>query len=77
MKNKYLLMTTDGYSLDDYTFYDSFETAQAMMKKSYENLTPSNWIDEFKEMSNCGEKDAILYCNGENVYVWNIIKMFR
>lgn len=74
MKN-FLLVTTDGYSLDDYTFYETIEEAQDALKKAYDELTPKN--DEFPEssdaeMSYCNDTDAMLY-TGENVYVWKII----
>ena len=73
VRPKYLLVTTDGYNLDDHTFYDSFESAQTAMKDSYKALTPDDWIEDFSDMSHCGDDDAILYDNGNNVYVWSII----
>lgn len=75
LRGKYLLIMTDGYSLDYYSFHDSLEDAQTKMKKDYEKSTPSSWKEDFKEMSHCSDTDAILFDNGDYVLVWNIISL--
>lgn len=73
MPSKYILISTDGYSLDDYTIYDTFSEAQTAMQKAYNSLVPKEWCEGFEELSYCEWSDAILYNNGEDVYVWKII----
>lgn len=68
---KYLLIATDGYSID-YTQYDTMEVAQEAMRTAYAKLTPEENDESSEEMSYLGETDATLYANGENVYVWTI-----
>lgn len=75
-KGNYLLISTDGFSLDDYTFYETNEEASEAMKKAYSEAVPEQWDENDKEMSRCGERDAILFTS-ECVYVWNIISIFN
>ena len=77
LKGNYLLINTDGYSLDDYTFYNTEDDAKAAMKKAYNELHPDNNDESSEEMSYIGETDAILYANGESVNVWKIIKLTK
>ena len=48
------------------------ENAREALIKAYEKLTPNEWNEDFKDMSYLDDDFAILYANGENVYVWNI-----
>lgn len=75
IKGNYLLITTDGYSLDDYAFYNTLKEAQNSMEEAYERCIPEDWNESDVEMSYCSNMDAILYCNGENIFVWNIIEL--
>ena len=44
------------------------------MEKQYESFKPEDWFENEKEMSHMSDIDAILYENGNNVYVWKIVK---
>lgn len=68
---RYMLIGTDGYSIDS-IIYASRENAREALIKAYEKLTPNEWNEDFKDMSYLDDDFAILYANGENVYVWNI-----
>ena len=68
---RYMLIASDGYSIDS-TIYASRENAREALIKAYEKLTPNEWNEDFKDMSYLDDDFAILYANGENVYVWNI-----
>lgn len=69
--SRWILAETDGYDITQDEF-KTFEECQLEMEKRYRKLEPQNHEDSSKEMSFCGNTNAILYCNGENVYVWNI-----
>lgn len=71
MKNKTILSFTDGYSITN-TLYNSCEDARAAMQKQYEERTPEEFDEDFEDMSGCYEDSAILYTNGEDVFVWSI-----
>lgn len=74
MKNVILLISTDGYGIE-YTPYPSMDEAKIAMDIAYQSLTPNDWDEDFKEMSYVSDEDAILYANGENVYVWTIAQI--
>lgn len=71
----YLLIRTDGYSIDTERF-SSLERAKEVMKEEYEENIPSDdyWHDNSaeKEMSYLDFNDAILY-TGNDVFVWRIV----
>lgn len=69
---KSILIETDGYSIDT-TEFDTKDDAIEAMKKRYADLTPSENDESSAEMSYIEDTNAILYQNGENVYVWKII----
>ena len=71
MKNKTILSFTDGYSITN-TLYDSCEEARFAMKEQYEEKLPEEFVEDFEDMSGCYEDSAILYKNGEDVFVWSI-----
>ena len=66
-----MLIVSDGYSIDS-TIYPSREKAREALIKAYEKLTPDKWIEDFEVMSYLDDDSAILYANGEDVYVWSI-----
>lgn len=68
---RYMLIASDGYSIDS-TIYPSREKAREALAKAYKILTPGEWIEDFEDMSYLNDDSAILYANGENVYVWDI-----
>lgn len=68
---RYMLIGTDGYSIDS-TIYPSREKAREALIKAYRMRTPDEWNEDFKDMSYLDDDSAILYANGENVYVWDI-----
>lgn len=68
---RYMLIVSDGYSIDS-TIYPSREKAREALIKAYEKLTPDKWIEDFEVMSYLDDDSAILYANGEDVYVWSI-----
>lgn len=68
---RYMLIGTDGYSIDS-TIYPSREKAREALIKAYRMRTPDEWNEDFKDMSYLDDDSAIMYANGENVYVWDI-----
>ena len=70
----FLLVATDGYSID-HTKYSSLELAKKAMNNAYNNLYNENMDKDWKEQSYIDEESAILFQNGENVYVWDIIEV--
>lgn len=68
---RYILIASDGYSIDS-TIYPSREKAREALTRAYRMLIPGEWNEDFKDMSYLDDDSAILYANGENVYVWNI-----
>lgn len=74
MKQKILLIHTDGYDIDITTFDDT-AAAQQAMQKAYHNLKPSKLEPEWADLSYCDNDNAKLYCNGEDVHIWKIHKV--
>ena len=70
----FLLVSTDGYSIE-HAAYQTKEIARAEMEKAWSALAKDLQNDDWKEMSSLGEEQAILYHNGENVFVWDIIEV--
>ena len=75
MNQKILLIHTDGYDIDITTF-DNPAAAQQAMQNAYNNLKPSELAPEWAELSYCDDNDAKLYCNGENVHIWKLHKVY-
>lgn len=69
---KYVLMHTDGYSIDT-NIFTSGEELTAELTKQYNRLAPDENDEEFEDMSYLSDDSAILYANGENVYVWDTL----
>lgn len=74
MKQKILLIHTDGYDID-ITEFDDPSAAQQAMQKAYDNLKPSELEQEWADLSYCDDNDAKLYCNGEDVHIWKLHKV--
>lgn len=71
---KALLISTDGYSIQTKK-YDSIQEAQKIMSDEYKDAYPEVNDESSEEMSSISERDAILYANGENVFVWSIVEI--
>ena len=74
MKQKILLIHTDGYDIDITTFDDT-TAAQQAMQNAYNNLKPSELAPEWADLSYCDDDSAKLYCNGEDVPIWKLNKV--
>ena len=70
----YLLVKTDGYSIE-HTRYESLEAVREALKQAWKTLYDDNMDKCWKEQSHLHEDEAILFKNGEDVYVWNIIEI--
>jgi hypothetical protein len=71
---KAILISTDGYSIQTKKC-GSIQEAQDIMKREYRDAYPEVNDESSEEMSSISEYDAILYANGENVFVWSIIEI--
>lgn len=71
---KVMLIFTNGYEIRTETF-PATEEAQKEMQKQYEHFMPEELAEEWAENSNIGSMDAILYANGEDVFVWKVIEI--
>lgn len=74
MKEKYILIKTNGYDIEVFDC-KTFEEANSKMKEQYESLHPEENEESCEEMSYINENDAMLYANCESVYVWHIHKV--
>jgi len=70
----HMLIYTDGYGIVTQRLA-SFDAAKAEMEKEYANNTPEENDESWSEMSYCNDTNAMLYANGDNVFVWEIIKL--
>ena len=76
---KVLLIHTDGCSIDVVGKYNTKEEACKQLNFEYERKIEyqemfSNGIDtEWMKSSHCDNEEAILYINGEEVHVWQIV----
>lgn len=67
-----LLISTDGFSISVLE-YDTVDEARAKMSEEFHLLYDGLDGDTSeKEMSGLGKDSAIVYNNGEGVYVWNV-----
>jgi uncharacterized Zn ribbon protein len=69
---KLILIRCDGYDIET-SEYTDLSSAQEKMRKEYDEFHPKENADEWEDMSYISDTNAILYANGENVYVWKII----
>lgn len=71
---KFILIHTDGYSIDYDDNYKNIDETRKEMIQQYEEHMPTGGLSpEWEDMSYFTDDDAILYTNGENVHVWRII----
>lgn len=69
----YILIKTDGYTIQ-HKVYSSLAAAVKEMQSQYDDAIPNGGLlPEWKELSYVDDVDAILYANGEKVYVWKIV----
>lgn len=68
---KYVLIFSDGESIDAVT-YNTKEEAYANMKKAYEESYPEDQEEGWADMSHLGDDSALLYLNGDGVCCWDI-----
>ena len=69
----YILIKTDGYTIQ-HKVYSSLAAAVKEMQSQYNDAIPNGGLlPVWKELSYIDDVDAILYANGENVYVWKIV----
>ena len=73
-KEKAMLIRTNGYEIIAEKFATK-EQAFEEMQKQYEDLMPEDLAEEWADCSSIGTMGAILYANGENVYVWKIVEV--
>ena len=71
---KFVLIHTDGYTIDYDDSHKTLDEARKEMKRQYDSNMPSDGLSpEWEDMSYCNDDDAILYANGEDVHIWRII----
>lgn len=68
---KAILIKTDGYEIDHW-FFDDVEQAKKEMKRQYDSYYPEELEEEWADDSYCSDDYAILYNNGEDVFVWRV-----
>ena len=73
-KTKCILIETDGYSINT-SFYDDYNAAFKAMSDRFDEMCPKELDEDCEESTSLNAYDAILYANGENVYVWRIIEI--
>ena len=64
---------TDGYTIDVVGQYDSVEEASRNLYLEYEKMCSQEIYPEWQQQSHCDYEDAILYLNGEDVHVWQVV----
>lgn len=76
--NIYILVRTDGYSITTVGRYTSRTGAKNAISEQYDDIakgldpiTDRDWL----KMSHKNDDSAILYDRGDNVFVWQIIKV--
>ena len=76
--NIYILVRTDGYSITTVGRYTSRTSAKNAMSGQYDDIAKrldpiidKDWL----RMSHKNDDSAILYDRGDNVFVWQIIKV--
>ena len=70
---KFILIHTDGYSIDCDDSYKTIDEARQEMNRQYnENIPIGGLVPEWEDMSFINDDDATLYTNGEEVHIWRI-----
>lgn len=73
-KTAVILIMCDGYNITTQQYTD-FAVAQKAMRDAYESLDDNDPDSEWADSSYLNENNALLYANGEDVYVWKIIEV--
>lgn len=71
---KTVLVHTDGYSINHRT-YANYQAAKTAMKEEYAQHNHNTVNDDWDKLSYIDDYNAVLYDNGENVYVWQIVEV--
>lgn len=78
LNKSYILVRTDGYSITTVGRYTSRTGAKDTMSEQYDDIakgldpiTDKDWL----KMSHKNDDSAILYDRGDNVFVWQIIRV--
>lgn len=70
---KFILIHTDGYSIDCDDSYKTIDEARREMNRQYNEKIPTRGLaPEWEDLSSINDDDAILYVNGEDVHIWKI-----
>ena len=76
-ESKYILIETDGYDIVTMVFC-RYEDAYNKMVLKYNSYVPKEGLSEdSKADSYIDAYDAALYQNGENVYIFKIVKVLK
>lgn len=70
----YMVIFTNGYEISTER-YQTLEEAQEYMRKEYEKYSSAELSEEWADMSYLTDMDAILYNNGEDVFLWKIVEL--
>ena len=68
----YHIVRADGYSIDSLVLTSDAKEATSIMKNDYTAHMPDSLEESEAEMSYCGATEAMLYNNGEDVFVWSV-----
>ncbi|CBL38415.1 hypothetical protein CL2_14690 [Anaerostipes hadrus] len=70
----YVVNFSDGYEIMSEQF-KTYDEAYKNMSGEYNDFTPEEPDGICAEMSYLDDYKALLYCNGNDVYCWNICKV--
>lgn len=70
---RYVLIWTDGYEIKTSVFDDPDDASDELKNDYYGAL--DGVLPEYEERSWCGDDNAVLYLNDEDVYVWSITQV--
>ena len=74
MKQRFIVISTDGYEISTEQF-KTYDQAYEHMAKEYHERKPNFHIEEFEQLSYLDDYKALLYCNGLNVCCWSICRV--
>ena len=73
--NKYMLISTDGYDIST-KIIEQCNNPKEILQKEFDENTPEEGLEEnCAEMSFVNDFNAMLYRNGEDVLVWQMVKI--
>lgn len=73
--NKYMLISTDGYGIST-KIIEQCNNPKEILQKEFDENTPEEGLKETcAEMSFVNDFNAMLYRNGEDVLVWQMVKI--